>query len=604
MKTRLLSMLLAMSAPTVLAANPPALVNLSFQQSDAADGKPAGWTLLGGNYDVRTECETTCALHLQSRDGAGQADGVYQQVAPGSATGHLLILSGRIRTEHVEGNAFLAVRILGDTGTIGDHANGPVPPNGTTGWQHFDLVVPVPANATGLAIGAVLRGKGSAWIDSLELKVDESVTVAAFVPKPPPVAPSRPVPSQQLLDDAALRIADDDVPPIPPAVRSDVLARRHPVRSLFSDDFSDLQFLKPLLEGKRLVQLGEASHGVAESNWAKVRLIKFLHQEMGFDVVAFEGSFNQCFEADKDIGTLAPQYVMGQCLFSIWHTKEVIGLFEFMATVRKSATPLTLAGFDIQFSGYRSDKTRMRGMLAIADASLATHLDEYEQEIGAGKLLTAQRSASVQAYYGDVAKALGARRAKLRTAGYAPTDIDMEIQTAHTRTWLARQSEHLDVPNSKDGNTVRDAGMAEQLNFVLDSLYPHHKLIVWAHNMHVTNAHAAGDFTSMGELLAQRRRAEIYTVGFYMGRGMVNNWSGAPNPVPAAPSNTVEGVLANGGLKYAFVDFSKAVPGPSTRWFTEKNTVREWGTVPKEIIPARSYDAIFYIDTVTPAEKY
>lgn len=38
--------------------------------------------------------------------------------------------------------------------------------------------------------------------------------------------------------------------------------------------------------------LGEASHGVAESNWAKVRLIKFLHQQLGFDVVAFESSFD------------------------------------------------------------------------------------------------------------------------------------------------------------------------------------------------------------------------------------------------------------------------------------------------------------------------
>jgi erythromycin esterase len=601
---RLFALLLAVSASTALAANPPTPVNLSFQQSDAANGKPAGWTLLGGNYDVRIECKTRCALHLQSRDGAGQADGVYQQVAPGSAVGHRLILSGRIRTEHVEGNAFLAVRVLGDMGIIGDHANGPAVPNGSADWQHFDLVIPVPANATGLAIGAVLRGKGSAWIDSLELKVDESVTVAAFVPKPPPVAPPRPVPSQRLLDDASLRIAEEDMPPIPAAWRSDVLARRHPVRSLFSDDFSDLQFLKPLLESKRIVQLGEPAHGVAETNWAKVRLIKFLHQEMGFDVVAFEGSFDQCFEANKEIGLLAPHDVMSRCLFGVWRTNEVNGLFEYMAAVRKSTKPLTLAGYDIQISGSTTDKTRLGSMLAIADASLKSRLDEYEKEIGAGKLLTAQRSASVQEFYGNVAKALSARREKLLAAGYDPTDIDLEVQAARTRIWLARQYEHLDVPNSKDGNTVRDAGMAEQLNFLLDSLYPQRKVIVWAHNTHVTNAHAASDFTSMGEFLAQRRRAEMYTVGFYVGRGMLSNGNEAPWQVAAPPSGTVEGVLANGGLKYDFVDFSKAVPGPSTTWFTEKNTVREFGTVPKEIVPARSYDAIFYIDTVTNAEKY
>jgi erythromycin esterase len=146
--------------------------------------------------------------------------------------------------------------------------------------------------------------------------------------------------------------------------------------------------------------------------------------------------------------------------------------------------------------------------------------------------------------------------------------------------------------------------MAEQLDFLLDSLYPQHKVIVWAHNMHVSNAPAADDFPSMGELLAQRRRAEMYTVGFYMGHGMANNGAPGPSPVYAPPPDTVEGVLANGGVKYAFVDFSKAAPGPSTTWFTAQNTVREFGVWPKKIVPARSFDAIFYIDTVTPSEKY
>jgi erythromycin esterase len=580
-----------------LAANPPPVVNLSFQEGEPASGKPAGWSVVGGGDDVRTECKTTCVLHLQSGDGHGV--GVFQNVAVGGAAGHRLILSGRIRTEHTEGGAFLMVGVMGDKTPVGKHVKGPVVPNGSTDWTRFEVVAPVPADAVGLMIVAGLEGKGNAWIDGLELKVDESVTVAASATMPP-----RPVPSQQLFDDAALRIPEADMPPIPATWRNDVLARRHAIRSLFSADFSDLQFLKPLLEGKRIVQLGEASHGAAETSWAKVRLIKFLHQEMGFDVVAFEGAFDQCFDANKEIGTRAPHEVMNQCMFGIWRTNEVRTLFEYMAAVRKTATPLTLAGFDIQITGNVADKTRLRAMLAIADASLVARLDEHEKEVGASTLLTAQRGAAVQAFYEDVARVLGARRAALRKAGYAPTDIDVEIQAAHARAWLARRNEHLDVPNGKDGNTIRDAGMAEQLDFLLDSLYPQHKVIVWAHNMHVSNAPAADDFPSMGELLAQRRRAEMYTVGFYMGHGMANNGAPGPSPVYAPPPDTVEGVLANGGVKYAFVDFSKAAPGPSTTWFTAQNTVREFGVWPKKIVPARSFDAIFYIDTVTPSEKY
>jgi erythromycin esterase len=605
MKLRRLFILSAMFSAAAAAADPPMLVNPSFRQGDPAGGKPDGWSLLdGGDGDVRTECDATCALHVRHRADGGPPVGVYQLVAPGAAAGHRLILSGRIRAGRTDSGAVLAVRVLGDAGVIGDNAKGPVAQGGTATWQRVAVTVPVPLDATGLMVGFVVGAKGDAWVDSLELAVDESVTVGAFVPRPPPAPPPRPVPSQQLLDDAALRLADEDMPPIPSAWRSDVRARRHPIRSLFSDDFSDLQFLKPLLAGKRIVQLGEASHGVAESNWAKVRLVKFLHQELGFDVIAFESSFDQCREADKEIGTLVPADVMNHCLFGAWRTREIQGLFDYMAAARKGARPLTLAGFDVQFSASAKGGAMLRRLLAAADAGLAARLDAHENELRADTPLTPQRSAAVQAYYGDVAGALGRRRVQLGAAGYGAPDIAAAIQTAHARAWLARRNEHLGAGGADASNIVRDAGMAEQMDFLLDAAYPHRKIIVWAHNQHVTNDHAAGDFTSMGERLAQWRRAEMYTVGVYMGHGLITDGNHAPYAVAVPPSDTVEAILANGGLKYAFVDFSRAVPGPSTAWFTGPNTVREFGTSPKEIVPARSFDGILYIDAVTAAEKY
>ena len=42
-----------------------------------------------------------------------------------------------------------------------------------------------------------------------------------------------------------------------------------------SNKFEDLEMLKPLLHDKRIVFLGESSHGVAQFNLAKTRLIQF-----------------------------------------------------------------------------------------------------------------------------------------------------------------------------------------------------------------------------------------------------------------------------------------------------------------------------------------
>jgi erythromycin esterase len=603
MTKQLFSLFLALSASTALAGALPAPVNLDFRQGDA-DGKPAGWTPFAANDDVRRECAATCALHVRGGEG-GAPEGVYQLLAPAGAAGHRLILSGRIRTDKAEGNAFLVGGIVMQPGQapVSQFVAGRKPPNGTTDWQRFEVAVPVPGNAFQVAIAAGLNGKGEAWMDSLELKVDESVTVADFVPPAPVPLPPRPVPSQQLLDDDALRIPDADIPAIAPAWRDDVRARRHAIRSLFSDDFSDLQFLKPLLKGKRIVQLGEPAHGVAETNWAKVRLIRFLHQEMGFDVVAFESSFDQCHEADKRVGTLATPELMGRCIFWAWHTKEVQGLFDYMAAQRNGARPLHIAGFDIQFTTMEFDNSRARNMLAVSDAALATRLDEQDQALRNARDLSAQRSAAFQAFYAEVAKVLASHRTALRAAGHGDTDIDVAIQAAHGRAWLARKLEHEGRPDATSGMSIRDAGMAEQFGFLLDHVYPNRKVVVWAHNEHVTYAQPAGRFTSMGEVLAHRRRAQMYTVGLYVGRGVINNGYEPSWPVAAPPPDTVEGVLANGGLKYAFVDFSTAASRPATRWFTDTNRVREFGTNVREIVPARSYDAIFYIDTATPARK-
>ena len=59
----------------------------------------------------------------------------------------------------------------------------------------------------------------------------------------------------------------------------------------------DLIFLKEVLKDKRIVLLGEQSHGDGATFEAKVRLIKFLHQELGFTILSFESGLYDNFKA-------------------------------------------------------------------------------------------------------------------------------------------------------------------------------------------------------------------------------------------------------------------------------------------------------------------
>src|SRR5688572_1849727 len=105
----------------------------------------------------------------------------------------------------------------------------------------------------------------------------------------------------------------------------------HPLRppaAAATDDFADLQFLKAVLDARRIVQIGESHHSVAEYGAIKTRLIKFLHQEMGFDVLAFESSIYECFAAD--LRQLSPTDALFATIFGVWAFEEVLPLFEYL----------------------------------------------------------------------------------------------------------------------------------------------------------------------------------------------------------------------------------------------------------------------------------
>jgi len=100
-------------------------------------------------------------------------------------------------------------------------------------------------------------------------------------------------------------------------------ANHFPIASIVStpqDDFTDLRFFKDVIGERRLVQLGESGHGVGQFDSAKVRLIKFFHEQMGFDVIAFESSIYECFAANTNATN--PVDMLQRSIFTVWATES------------------------------------------------------------------------------------------------------------------------------------------------------------------------------------------------------------------------------------------------------------------------------------------
>jgi len=58
--------------------------------------------------------------------------------------------------------------------------------------------------------------------------------------------------------------------------------------------YSDLMPLKNVLANRRIIGLGEATHGTQEFQAIKFRVVKFLVEQMGYRFFAIEANFTEC----------------------------------------------------------------------------------------------------------------------------------------------------------------------------------------------------------------------------------------------------------------------------------------------------------------------
>ena len=309
-----------------------------------------------------------------------------------------------------------------------------------------------------------------------------------------------------------LDMAVTRVGPAPQAVVDTI--REHAVPLVSTEaghGFADLEPLAGLVGDARVVALGEATHGTREFFQLKHRVFEYLAERLGFTVFAIEANQPEARAIDRYVqgGDGDPEELLAGIYFWTWDTEEVLDLIEWMR--RYNADPghrqtLHFAGFDMQTPRVAARETL--AYLREVDPGLAGANEDLLDPLAGPDTWreVLQRPVGELAAMRDRLRDLVASFDGHREAWIERTGTD-RFTIARQQAVVARQAVEM-YAGMAEGTPqavgLRDQAMAANVRWLLDTSPPGTRVMLWAHNGHVSRAPWANGIEPMGVHLSLR----------------------------------------------------------------------------------------------------
>ncbi|WHS90915.1 protein-L-isoaspartate(D-aspartate) O-methyltransferase (plasmid) [Sinorhizobium kummerowiae] len=382
--------------------------------------------------------------------------------------------------------------------------------------------------------------------------------------------------------------------------------------------------------GRRVVLLGEASHGTSEFYRARAAITRRLIEEHGFTIVAVEADWPDAAAVDRYVRHRT-QGMRLDAPFQrfptwMWRNREVMDFVEWMREHNGRRSLSDRAGF------YGLDIYNMRGSIS----AVLRYLDETDPEAAAvareryGCLTPWQNEPST---YGRATMTAGFRKCEEAVAKQcrellerqleAGRDSGDELLDAVQNARLVASAERyyrVMYYAGADSWNMRDTHMFETLEHLLNARGARSKAVVWAHNSHIGDARhtdmgTAREELNIGQLCRERFGDQAALIGFGTHGGHVaaaNDWDGDMEVKPIRPSldGSYERVMHDSGVGRCLIDFARHARlrdgllkpmlerfiGVIYRPDTERFSHYAHASLP------RQFDAFVWFDQTTPVE--
>ena len=409
--------------------------------------------------------------------------------------------------------------------------------------------------------------------------------------------------------------------------------RRKPVCDMIREaaepfrDFEQLSLLIDRYADRKVVLLGEGTHGTSEMyqvrTWITERLVA-LH---GFSIVAVEADWPDAAAYDAYVRKLRPPRT-SEVPFSrfprwMWRNHEVYDLLErLQAANARKPTRRDRAGF------YGLDLYSLSASIAAVIGYLE-RVDSKAAAVARERYSCLRPWCAEPARYGRMALSAGFHRCE---AGALDTLRDLldkrltymmrggdDLIDAEQNARIVAEAEHYYRAlyyGSSDAWNLRDRHMMDTLRMLLHRRGPDAKAVVWAHNSHVGDA-AFTDMgrehgeISLGQLCRHELGDDTALIGFGTDRGTVaaaSEWGGAMQVRHLRPAHadSFEGVCRRSGLRSFLLDLEAPLHSDLRHALTRPMLQRAVGVIYRpetemqshylEAEPARQFDAWVWIE--------
>lgn len=379
----------------------------------------------------------------------------------------------------------------------------------------------------------------------------------------------------------------------------------------------DLAPLRRIVGGARIVALGEATHGSHEFFAFKRRALEFLVSELGFTDFAMETDWTQALVTNDFVehgrGSLEGAV---NALSSLWRTEEYRALIAWMRAWNADPSHVRKIRFHGLDLGQPALTARRLGdYLARVEPDVAESVKPVVDRLGGGGAVEEGDLEGLLALFDEL------RGPFVEASSPAEWALHRQHVAILVQTYRQRSKP------GHEGTSWRDRCMADNARWILREAGPGARLVLSAHNGHVsrtglTEVTGYGTIESIGRALTtdalsvKGEDLAMVVIGTAFARGTFHAFGNGLRAfeVGSPHVESHEAAFLAAGLELALIDLASApAEGPVRAWLDSPHPLRfvggnfdaSWPEQGADVQPSRlaaEFDALFFAAESTPSK--